>query len=720
MNVDQIKEAIRTLEQLRSEGLISDEECSREKSQLLAQLRQTALGSGTSGGTGSSPSTTSAPQQPAPMRGADLFMTGGAGIDRDAAMQATPATQVLPRSEPSLQIATPMGGDAWMTGGQQQTPTPTVPSALSVGQVLRGRYRVLRLLGRGGMGEVYLVFDEVRERELALKRIHPQLAHDPSIKARFLHELNVNEKLTHAGIVRTYAVDEDPESQTIFFTMEYVEGESLEQRLQTARNAGKEPPLDFEESIQILESLAAILDFAHKKGIVHRDLKPGNVMLTPQKEVKLMDFGLAKLLQDNQPQHHTGFVGTVYYMAPEQMRGGQVSHTADIYSLGILMYQLLTGQIYQGGMPGPSGILKQLPPAVDAVFLRSIHWKPEERYPTATEMIAELRGALAQGGLVQPPNTSPSTFSSQSPLPISAVSSQVPRFASERLEPTLTLEAHEDWLSSCSFSPDGSLLATASWDHSISVWSMPTGDLKQTWIGHEDAVEACVFLSAKELISVDRGGLVLRWSVDAPTPQAQGTLESGGGVCWSFLGQEILSFGWDGQIQQFNPSTFQAQSQGPVSSRALLAGDFSANSGRYVASSEDGVVFWGQRLSPPERSLRLSVPVLTLRWLPDGKSFLAGGDDGILSIWSTDAQQPSVEMRGHEGPIYACDNSRGGSLLLSGGDDGTMRLWDAGGRSLAVGRSHTAPISDARFSPDGRWVASVSQDRTICLWSLPS
>ncbi len=722
MNTDQIKEAIRTLEQLRLEGLISDEECAREKTQLLAQLRQSAVSASTSGGgigsgASSTPNASSAPNAPpapaAPVRGADLFMTGGAGIDRNAAMQATPPTQVLPPQQGGISIEpAASGGKNWAEGSSPQT----IPSSgiLGVGQVLRGRYRIVRLLGRGGMGEVYLVFDLVRERELALKRIHPQLANDPSIKARFLHELNVNEKLTHPGIVRTYAVDEDPETQTIFFTMEYVEGESLEQRLQSARAAQKEPPLALAETITILETLAEILDFAHKKGIVHRDLKPGNVMLTPQQEVKLMDFGLAKLLQDNQPQHHTGFVGTVYYMAPEQMRGGQVSHTADIYALGILTYQLLTGHLYQGGMPGPSGMLNTLPAEIDAIFSKSIHWKPEERYTNATEMIRALRSALASAGLIASgPTTSP-------PSPPTNLSSQIPQspvFASEQTDPTLRLEAQEDWLSVCAFSLDSRFLATGSWDHSIAIWSLPSGDLKQIFIGHEDVVEACLFLPNGDLLSIDRGGLGLRWSIETPQPRMQGRIGEGG-TTWSRWGEEICAFGWDGQIRQIT-SQLQSRSANALGSRALLTGDFSSISERYVASSEDGMLFVGKRLGPPEQTVALSSPALCLRFLPDGQRFLMGAEDGTVSLWGLPVNQPLLQMRGHDGPIRTCEVVRGGSVFVSGGEDGTLRFWSSQGRILTVGKAHTAPISDARVSPDGRWVASVGQDRVVCLWSIP-
>ncbi len=726
MNIDQIKEAIRTLEQLRSEGLISDEECAREKSQLLAQLRQSAMGGAVSGSgvppisqTSPSPQASPIPVSPPVMRGADLFMTGGAGIDRDAAMQATPPTQVLPPQSGGLSVETPLAESNQRADGTHAQ-VATSPGGLGVGQVLRGRYRIVRLLGRGGMGEVYLVFDQVRERELALKRIHPQLANDASIKARFLHELNVNEKLTHPGIVRTYAVDEDPDTQTLFFTMEYVEGQSLEQRLQEARNARKDPPLAITETVAILEALAEILDFAHKKGIVHRDLKPGNVMLTSQKEVKLMDFGLAKLLQENQPQHHTGFVGTVYYMAPEQMRGGQVSHTADIYALGILTYQLLTGHLYQGGMPGPSAMNNAFPPTVDAIFAKSIHWKPDERYASATEMINTLRAALASANLIDarsgqnPPPVSPAAAPSVSPAAAPSVS---PRFVGEQIEPTLTLEAQEDWLSVCAFSLDGRSLATGSWDHSIAIWSLPTGDLKQTLIGHEDVVDACLFFSNGELLSVDRGGLALRWSLDAPQPRMQARFGEGGAT-WSRWGEDIVSFGWDGQIRQIN-TQLQSRSAFALGSRALLAGDFSETSERYVASSEEGTLFVGKRLGPPEQTLTLSSSVLCLRWLQDGQRFLSGTEDGQLSLWALPATQPLVQIRGHEGAIRACEPARDGRFLVSGGDDGVLRLWDDQGRSLASGKAHTAPITDVRVSADGRWIASISQDRTVCLWSVP-
>ncbi|MBK04538.1 MAG: hypothetical protein CL932_07180 [Deltaproteobacteria bacterium] len=225
--------------------------------------------------------------------------------------------------------------------------------------------------------------------------IHPHLAQFDEIRTRFLQELRANERLTHPGIVRTYTLEQDPNSGFLFFTMEYVEGVTLETLLRQAEDEQRVPPLPLNSMMRLFAELMTILEYAHAQGVIHRDLKPSNIMVTRDGRVKLMDFGIAKVLEGTAVNKHTGFGGFVYYMAPEQLRGGsEVTPAVDVFSLGVISYQLLTGEIPMGAVAPPSRLWPQLTTEIDAIVLRAMDPRPHNRYAHPQDYWHELQFAL--------------------------------------------------------------------------------------------------------------------------------------------------------------------------------------------------------------------------------------------------------------------------------------------------------------------------------------
>jgi serine/threonine protein kinase len=277
-------------------------------------------------------------------------------------------------------------------------------SQIQPGQYLLERYYIEKFLGEGGMGQVFLCYDLIREAQYALKIIHSHLAHIEDIRRRFIQELKVTELLTHRGIVRTYNLEHHPASNLLFFTMEYVEGNTLEIILQRAKIHNKKPPIKFPQTLAVIKELCNILNYAHSQGVIHRDIKPPNVMITKSGHVKLMDFGIAKLLTNEANVKHTGFQGIVYYMAPEQLQGGQlVTPSADVFSLGVLCYQLLTGEIPIGSIPPPPSFhVPSLTIAIDSVIMKAISLEPQDRYSTPQEMWEALSNAIQTSYFYKP------------------------------------------------------------------------------------------------------------------------------------------------------------------------------------------------------------------------------------------------------------------------------------------------------------------------------
>ncbi len=210
-------------------------------------------------------------------------------------------------------------------------------SALSPGTVLGIRYEIVQLLGQGGMGAVYKARDLELDRLVALKVIRPEMAVNPEILRRFKQELILARQITHRNVIRIFDLGEADGIK--FITMEYIEGQDLKS-LMTEK--GK---LSFEETAGIIEQVCLALEAAHAEGVVHRDLKPQNIMIDKQGKAAVMDFGIARSMEPGGMTQTGMLVGTPDYMSPEQVMGEHVDARSDLFTLGVILYELLTGSI---------------------------------------------------------------------------------------------------------------------------------------------------------------------------------------------------------------------------------------------------------------------------------------------------------------------------------------------------------------------------------------
>lgn len=289
-----------------------------------------------------------------------------------------------------------------------------------VGQTLNGRYRLDGLLGDGGMGTVYRAYDINLERQVAIKLMHSHYARQDEFRARLVQEARTAAQLDHPSIVRVF--DFGDSEQSLFIAMEYVDGGSLRDHLRRLQRLQKFLPLS--QSLQISIQIAEALDYAHKRKIVHRDVKPGNIILKrlsrPDEagaqpfRALLTDFGLVKLQEGNSLTQSGTTVGTPTYMSPEQCEGRELDGRSDLYSLGIVLYELVTNRLpfnfqtlpeaisahQSGQMPPPATSLRpELPPIIDSIVTRAVAKKPAERYATGAELADALRSVLvAQEG----------------------------------------------------------------------------------------------------------------------------------------------------------------------------------------------------------------------------------------------------------------------------------------------------------------------------------
>lgn len=276
------------------------------------------------------------------------------------------------------------------------------------GHLLSERYRIKKRIGGGGMANVYLARDIILNRDVAIKVLRLEFANDPEFIERFDREAQAATSLSHPNIVNIYDVGE--EDHILYMVMEYIDGFTLKEYIQ------QNGPLEVEEAIEIMKQLTDAISHAHANGLIHRDIKPQNILLDRFGNVKVTDFGIAIALSATSLTQTNSILGSVHYLSPEQARGGMATKKSDIYSLGIVFYELLTGQLPFSGQSPISIALKHLqdetpsvrslnpeiPQSVENIVLKATAKDPFHRYESVYEMEEALNRALDPAYMNEP------------------------------------------------------------------------------------------------------------------------------------------------------------------------------------------------------------------------------------------------------------------------------------------------------------------------------
>jgi WD40 repeat protein len=625
------------------------------------------------------------------------------------------------------------------------------------------RYRVLQALGAGGMGVVYKAEHRLMERPVALKVIHHHLLARPGAVERFRLEVKAAARLAHPHIVTAY--DAEQEDDVHFLVMEYVEGATLDHLLQ------QEGPFAVGRACELVRQAALGLQHAFDQGMVHRDIKPANLMLSPEGQVKILDFGLARFAREaSATEALTGsgvVVGTPDYMAPEQaLDPRQADIRADIYSLGCTLYHLLAGSApfpegaplqklmnHQERPPRPLAELRDdLPAGLEAVLERMLAKDPARRWQTP----AEVAGALA------PFCRGPSTSRPRHPSGGRWGRRWYALAAGAALLGTVLLGAG-CWLalSLARHAPDEGEVAPAAAES-----PRPGGAEVRCYAGQSGPFTAVAFTGdGRRALTAGRDGALRLWDLDSGEEVArlEGHSQAVLSVAFSPDGKRALSGGRDGTVRAWDlaklrPAGTFTEHQGAVHSVALLPDGRGALSG-----GVDGrVLLWGTerrrsiaafqelgrvRVVAPSRKGRHAVsagpdkklriwdlegkkfayryeghegPVTSAVLSPDGRYLLSGSEDETLRLWRVVPEMALARLTGHAGPVLCVALAQADRRALSGGADRTVRLWDLNaGTETAQFTGHTGAVLAVAFTPDGRHALSGAADGTLRLWRLP-
>ncbi len=572
------------------------------------------------------------------------------------------------------------------------------------------QFAILGIIGRGGMGIVLRGFDTYLEREVAVKVLDPAMAQDEMARKRFCRESRTAASVTHENVVAVHHVAHEESSDLPYLVMQLIDGESLDQRLARGR-------LPLKDIVGIGAQVAAGLAAAHEKGLIHRDVKPANVLLERgTNRVKLTDFGLARAADDVRLTG-TGLVtGTPLYMAPEQARGEDLDARADLFSLGVLLYELCTGQTPFEART-PLAVLKRLtdephqpvrelnpetPSWLAGVIDHLLAKSPADRFQSAREVaeILDLQwsamktssdavpicplkraqrlrllliivAALAAGAVV----TGVATY---------LWLSRGPRglFAGTAEPPLAVLRGNAGTVWGVGFSPGDRTLAMALEEGMIKLWDVETGTVKAMLQGH-------------------RG---MAWT-----------------AAFSGDGLRLATSGDDNSARLWDLATNKTAKTLPTSA-AVRAALFDRDAKLvYTGDRQGHIRVWDATTGEEVRSWQHPGPVFGLALAPDGKTVASAGTDRVVRLWDTETGQERLSLSGHTGPVYSLSFRRDGKVLASAGWDRTVRLWDTGtGELMRTLEGHGKDIWAVDFAPDGNTLASGGQDGVVRVWDAGS
>lgn len=564
---------------------------------------------------------------------------------------------------------------AWL---DKPTDLPTEDSSIkhqSEQRILLGRYRLETMVAEGGFAQVWKAYDLELHRFVAIKFSKPN-----RIKSAegFIHEARRLAKLNHPGIVSVYDVGRVDGS--CFIISELIDGGTLEEKISNKNYTQ-------DQAIEWVAQIADALAYAHEQDIIHQDIKPANILIDKNGRAWLADFGINRSALST---------GTLRYMSPEQLNGIASDGRTDIYSLGVVLHELVTGSL-----PYPSseltalrrqilsGItLGNLSPKVKSICGKALSKDNANRYQTASQMAADLRQEL------EPRRKKGSMWIGLVPLLLLlSLATWFLGNRSEGLKPKI-LDSESQFVAIDSGS-DGKSLLTASLLNKVQIWNLEKQTIIREFTGLKDWVRCLDFSKDGRYVVAGSGGL--------ENEKRE-----------MVVGKDNLAILWDAntgkELQRFGPI------DNPITTISI-----SDDSQEIATGSDDGIVrIWDRNTGRIKLELVGHGPMVRcVKFVPKHHWIASAGIDSTIRVWDLDSASEIRCIKGHVGGIESIDCSSDGKSIVSGSKDTTVRIWDIeSGEEIKRFDGHLFHVTSVCFSPDDRLVLSGSFDRTLRLWDI--
>jgi eukaryotic-like serine/threonine-protein kinase len=597
------------------------------------------------------------------------------------------------------------------------------------GMVLAGRYELRAMLGRGGMGEVWLGYDPRLQREVAVK-VLLTLSGEKSVR-RFDREAALLAKVPHPGI--TVVHDAGRHEAHLFIVMELLVGQDMA-RLMTGHRDGLPVSRVRELSRQTVDALAA----AHRQGVIHRDLKPANIFVQPGDRVKICDFGIARSVDGSDAVTTTGrVIGTPAYMSPEQWQAQPVDARTDLYALGAVIFELLTGrppfspdqspyslmlQHVEQAPPRPRTLRPDIPGGLEDLVLALLAKSPRDR-PDLDDVSAELAGPAGQ-------SSDSSTARARSQWATTPPTLRAPGTTRGGDSYTLRhfIKQHSGPVNSVAFSPDGrTLAADGNSNGDIRIWDAHTGRQRRVLNGHKEWVGALAFSpDGRTLVSGGQDKVLRVWDPHTGDQHRQlaGHTDWVHAVAFSPDGTTLATGSRDATARVWDPYTGQQRLTLTKHDRVVHAVAFSPDGTTLATGGDDHAArLWDPYTGKQRRKLSKGPgSVLAVAFSPDSNTLATGSGIGhdVVRVWDARTGRVRREMTAHTDWVKAVAFSPDGNTLATGGSsgDGLVIIWDPHtGEQRLILNEESYSVHALAFSPDGHALAAGCT-HGILIWTI--